>query len=83
MTDRIRRSEPIKREKLVGRIWAWQSWPVISTRSVLEPRPVQRPGPPIWVASWGSSAGSHPLGDEVRQLELFRERVTGLVPRQP
>jgi alkanesulfonate monooxygenase SsuD/methylene tetrahydromethanopterin reductase-like flavin-dependent oxidoreductase (luciferase family) len=24
-----------------------------------------------------------PLGDEVRQLELFRERVTGLVPRQP
>jgi alkanesulfonate monooxygenase SsuD/methylene tetrahydromethanopterin reductase-like flavin-dependent oxidoreductase (luciferase family) len=24
---------------------------------VLEPRPVQRPGPPIWVASWGSPAG--------------------------
>jgi hypothetical protein len=24
-----------------------------------------------------------PLGDEVRQLELFRERVTSLVPRQP
>jgi alkanesulfonate monooxygenase SsuD/methylene tetrahydromethanopterin reductase-like flavin-dependent oxidoreductase (luciferase family) len=23
----------------------------------LEPRPVQRPGPPIWVASWGSPAG--------------------------
>jgi alkanesulfonate monooxygenase SsuD/methylene tetrahydromethanopterin reductase-like flavin-dependent oxidoreductase (luciferase family) len=29
-----------------------------STRGVvLEPRPVQRPGPPIWVASWGSPAG--------------------------
>ena len=24
---------------------------------VLEPRPVRRPGPPIWVASWGSPAG--------------------------
>jgi alkanesulfonate monooxygenase SsuD/methylene tetrahydromethanopterin reductase-like flavin-dependent oxidoreductase (luciferase family) len=24
---------------------------------VLAPRPVQRPGPPIWVASWGSPAG--------------------------
>jgi alkanesulfonate monooxygenase SsuD/methylene tetrahydromethanopterin reductase-like flavin-dependent oxidoreductase (luciferase family) len=24
---------------------------------VLEPRPVQRPGPPIWVASWGSRPG--------------------------
>jgi alkanesulfonate monooxygenase SsuD/methylene tetrahydromethanopterin reductase-like flavin-dependent oxidoreductase (luciferase family) len=24
---------------------------------VLEPRPVQRPGPPIWVASWGSPVG--------------------------
>src|SRR5215216_1052826 len=24
---------------------------------VLEPRPLQRPGPPVWVASWGSSAG--------------------------
>jgi alkanesulfonate monooxygenase SsuD/methylene tetrahydromethanopterin reductase-like flavin-dependent oxidoreductase (luciferase family) len=24
---------------------------------VLEPQPVQRPGPPIWVASWGSPAG--------------------------
>jgi alkanesulfonate monooxygenase SsuD/methylene tetrahydromethanopterin reductase-like flavin-dependent oxidoreductase (luciferase family) len=24
---------------------------------VLEPRPAQRPGPPIWVASWGSPAG--------------------------
>jgi alkanesulfonate monooxygenase SsuD/methylene tetrahydromethanopterin reductase-like flavin-dependent oxidoreductase (luciferase family) len=24
---------------------------------VLEPRPVQRAGPPIWVASWGSPAG--------------------------
>ena len=24
---------------------------------VLEPRPVQRPGPPIWVASWGSPSG--------------------------
>jgi len=29
-----------------------------STHGVLlEPRPVQRPGPPIWVASWGSPAG--------------------------
>ena len=29
-----------------------------STRGfVLEPRPLQRPGPPIWVASWGSPAG--------------------------
>jgi alkanesulfonate monooxygenase SsuD/methylene tetrahydromethanopterin reductase-like flavin-dependent oxidoreductase (luciferase family) len=29
-----------------------------STRGVvLEPPPVQRPGPPIWVASWGSAAG--------------------------
>jgi alkanesulfonate monooxygenase SsuD/methylene tetrahydromethanopterin reductase-like flavin-dependent oxidoreductase (luciferase family) len=29
-----------------------------STRgTVLEPRPAQRPGPPIWVASWGSPAG--------------------------
>jgi alkanesulfonate monooxygenase SsuD/methylene tetrahydromethanopterin reductase-like flavin-dependent oxidoreductase (luciferase family) len=29
-----------------------------STRGVvLEPRPAQRPGPPIWVASWGSPAG--------------------------
>jgi alkanesulfonate monooxygenase SsuD/methylene tetrahydromethanopterin reductase-like flavin-dependent oxidoreductase (luciferase family) len=29
-----------------------------STRGVgLEPRPVQQPGPPIWVASWGSPAG--------------------------
>jgi alkanesulfonate monooxygenase SsuD/methylene tetrahydromethanopterin reductase-like flavin-dependent oxidoreductase (luciferase family) len=29
-----------------------------STRDVvLEPRPVQRPGPPIWVGSWGSPAG--------------------------
>jgi probable F420-dependent oxidoreductase len=29
-----------------------------STRDVrLEPRPAQRPGPPIWVASWGSPAG--------------------------
>lgn len=29
-----------------------------STRGVvLEPPPVQRPGPPIWVASWGSPAG--------------------------
>jgi len=24
---------------------------------VLQPRPVQRPGPPIWIASWGSPAG--------------------------
>jgi alkanesulfonate monooxygenase SsuD/methylene tetrahydromethanopterin reductase-like flavin-dependent oxidoreductase (luciferase family) len=24
---------------------------------VLEPRPVQRPGPPLWIASWGSPAG--------------------------
>ena len=24
---------------------------------VLEPRPLQRPSPPVWVASWGSSAG--------------------------
>jgi alkanesulfonate monooxygenase SsuD/methylene tetrahydromethanopterin reductase-like flavin-dependent oxidoreductase (luciferase family) len=24
---------------------------------VLEPRPLQRPGPPVWVASWGSPAG--------------------------
>jgi alkanesulfonate monooxygenase SsuD/methylene tetrahydromethanopterin reductase-like flavin-dependent oxidoreductase (luciferase family) len=24
---------------------------------VLEPRPVQRPGPPVWIASWGSPAG--------------------------
>jgi 2-methylisocitrate lyase-like PEP mutase family enzyme len=24
-----------------------------------------------------------PLADELRQLELFRERVTRLVPRQP
>ena len=137
---------------------------------VLEPRPVQRPGPPIWVASWGSPPGLRrvarlgdgwlasaynttperfpsaiatawlhvtedtaaaertlgevlapmlhrpvealrsaplligpaeacaerlaafvaagarrifvwPLGDEVRQLELFRERVTSLLPR--
>jgi probable F420-dependent oxidoreductase len=23
----------------------------------LEPRPVQRPGPPIWIGSWGSAAG--------------------------
>jgi alkanesulfonate monooxygenase SsuD/methylene tetrahydromethanopterin reductase-like flavin-dependent oxidoreductase (luciferase family) len=29
-----------------------------STRGlVLEPRPAQRPGPPIWIASWGSPAG--------------------------
>ena len=29
-----------------------------STRDVvLEPRPLQRPGPPIWIASWGSPAG--------------------------
>jgi alkanesulfonate monooxygenase SsuD/methylene tetrahydromethanopterin reductase-like flavin-dependent oxidoreductase (luciferase family) len=29
-----------------------------STRGVvLEPRPVQRPGPPVWVASWGSGRG--------------------------
>jgi alkanesulfonate monooxygenase SsuD/methylene tetrahydromethanopterin reductase-like flavin-dependent oxidoreductase (luciferase family) len=29
-----------------------------STRDVvLEPRPAQRPGPPIWIASWGSPAG--------------------------
>jgi alkanesulfonate monooxygenase SsuD/methylene tetrahydromethanopterin reductase-like flavin-dependent oxidoreductase (luciferase family) len=29
-----------------------------STRGiVLEPRPVQRPGPPIWIGSWGSPAG--------------------------
>jgi alkanesulfonate monooxygenase SsuD/methylene tetrahydromethanopterin reductase-like flavin-dependent oxidoreductase (luciferase family) len=29
-----------------------------STRGVaLDPRPAQRPGPPIWVASWGSPAG--------------------------
>jgi alkanesulfonate monooxygenase SsuD/methylene tetrahydromethanopterin reductase-like flavin-dependent oxidoreductase (luciferase family) len=29
-----------------------------STRGVvLEPQPLQRPGPPIWVASWGSPAG--------------------------
>jgi alkanesulfonate monooxygenase SsuD/methylene tetrahydromethanopterin reductase-like flavin-dependent oxidoreductase (luciferase family) len=29
-----------------------------ATRGVeLEPRPVQRPGPPIWVASWGSPPG--------------------------
>jgi alkanesulfonate monooxygenase SsuD/methylene tetrahydromethanopterin reductase-like flavin-dependent oxidoreductase (luciferase family) len=29
-----------------------------STRGVvLEPRPVQQPAPPIWVASWGSAAG--------------------------
>jgi alkanesulfonate monooxygenase SsuD/methylene tetrahydromethanopterin reductase-like flavin-dependent oxidoreductase (luciferase family) len=29
-----------------------------STRGiVLEPRPSQQPGPPIWIASWGSSAG--------------------------
>jgi Luciferase-like monooxygenase len=132
-----------------------------STRGVqLEPRPVQRPGPPIWVASWGSPAGLRrvgkapeafpsaiattwlhitedqgeadrmlsevlapmlhrpvealrsaplpigpaevcaerlaafvdagvrrifvwPLGDEVAQLELFHERVTCLLPRQP
>jgi alkanesulfonate monooxygenase SsuD/methylene tetrahydromethanopterin reductase-like flavin-dependent oxidoreductase (luciferase family) len=24
---------------------------------VLEPRPLQRPGPPVWIASWGSPAG--------------------------
>jgi len=24
---------------------------------VLEPRPIQQPGPPIWIASWGSPAG--------------------------
>jgi len=24
---------------------------------VLEPRPLQRPGPPLWIASWGSPAG--------------------------
>jgi alkanesulfonate monooxygenase SsuD/methylene tetrahydromethanopterin reductase-like flavin-dependent oxidoreductase (luciferase family) len=23
----------------------------------LEPRPLQRPGPPLWIASWGSPAG--------------------------
>jgi alkanesulfonate monooxygenase SsuD/methylene tetrahydromethanopterin reductase-like flavin-dependent oxidoreductase (luciferase family) len=29
-----------------------------STRGItLEPRPAQQPGPPIWVASWGSSPG--------------------------
>jgi alkanesulfonate monooxygenase SsuD/methylene tetrahydromethanopterin reductase-like flavin-dependent oxidoreductase (luciferase family) len=29
-----------------------------STRGIsLEPRPTQQPGPPIWVASWGSSPG--------------------------
>jgi alkanesulfonate monooxygenase SsuD/methylene tetrahydromethanopterin reductase-like flavin-dependent oxidoreductase (luciferase family) len=29
-----------------------------STRGVvLEPRPARRPGPPVWVASWGSPAG--------------------------
>src|SRR5918997_2382766 len=29
-----------------------------STESVtLEPRPAQRPGPPIWIGSWGSEAG--------------------------
>jgi alkanesulfonate monooxygenase SsuD/methylene tetrahydromethanopterin reductase-like flavin-dependent oxidoreductase (luciferase family) len=29
-----------------------------STRGItLEPRPAQRPGPPLWVASWGSSPG--------------------------
>jgi alkanesulfonate monooxygenase SsuD/methylene tetrahydromethanopterin reductase-like flavin-dependent oxidoreductase (luciferase family) len=29
-----------------------------STRGlVLEPRPAQQPGPPIWIASWGSPAG--------------------------
>jgi alkanesulfonate monooxygenase SsuD/methylene tetrahydromethanopterin reductase-like flavin-dependent oxidoreductase (luciferase family) len=29
-----------------------------STRGIsLEPRPAQRPGPPIWVASWGSPSG--------------------------
>ncbi len=29
-----------------------------STRGiVLEPRPVQQPGPPLWIASWGSSPG--------------------------
>jgi len=40
--------------------------------------------PPIWVASWGSPAGLRrvfvrPLGDEVRQLERFRERVAALI----
>ena len=32
---------------------------------VLEPRPVQRPGPPIWVASWGpaGAAAGRPPGD--------------------
>ena len=28
-----------------------------TTGVAIEPRPVQRPGPPIWVASWGSPAG--------------------------
>jgi alkanesulfonate monooxygenase SsuD/methylene tetrahydromethanopterin reductase-like flavin-dependent oxidoreductase (luciferase family) len=47
---------------------------------VLEPGPLQRPGPPVWVASWGSPAGLRrifvwPLADETRQLELLRERV--------
>jgi alkanesulfonate monooxygenase SsuD/methylene tetrahydromethanopterin reductase-like flavin-dependent oxidoreductase (luciferase family) len=28
-----------------------------SRHVVLEPRPAQRPGPPIWVASWGSAPG--------------------------
>jgi alkanesulfonate monooxygenase SsuD/methylene tetrahydromethanopterin reductase-like flavin-dependent oxidoreductase (luciferase family) len=29
-----------------------------STRGVvLEPRPTQRPGPPVWIGSWGSPAG--------------------------
>jgi alkanesulfonate monooxygenase SsuD/methylene tetrahydromethanopterin reductase-like flavin-dependent oxidoreductase (luciferase family) len=113
-----------------------------STRGVvLGPRPAQRPGPPVWVASWGSPAGlrrvarlgdgwlasaynttpdrfrqgldrlahgrrrlgrppaafpsaiattwlhvtedrglaERVLGDEVRQLELFRERVAALI----
>ena len=39
-----------------------------STATSLQPRPVQRPGPPIWVASWGSPAGLRRVARHGRRL---------------
>ena len=38
----------------------------------LAPTPAQRPGPPIWIGSWGSAAGSETRGAPCRRLARLR-----------
>ena len=55
---------------------------------VLPARPVQRPGPPIWVASWGSPAGlrrvaRHGDGWLASAYNITPERFTRRRPHSP